>query len=71
MTSVRFASAVLDNIGASVSVGSENMESISGASRSREGATLGEVVNNPLAIGIKEDIICRMHCSSSNEEGVL
>ncbi len=59
MTSVRFANAVLDNIGASVSLGKHSSQrSFESIERSRANATLDEVVSNPLAIGLVEDILC-------------
>ncbi len=60
MSSVRFANALLDNIGASISVrdGDEDPSYLgeSNAGQYRVTATWDEVVNNPLAIGLEDDM---------------
>jgi len=68
MTSVRFANAVLDNIGASVSFGEhENPGHPESSARGEVNATWDEIASNPLAIGLEEDIRRVRHDASNNE----
>jgi len=60
MSSVRFADALLDNIGASISVrgGDEDLDHLRerSADQHRTNVTWDEVVSNPLAIGLEDDM---------------
>jgi len=57
MSSVRFANAVLDNIGASISLGEHgDPRNLDNSGHGGANATWDEVVSNPLAIGLEEDI---------------
>jgi len=57
-TSLQFANAVLDNIGASIPTGRYAGPDIPGESSSEgTNAALADIMNNPLAIGLEEDII--------------
>jgi len=71
VTSIQFAHAVLDNIGASVYTGgSDNLESMcSTRYGDRKDATLEKIVNDPLVIGLVEDIY-HTEKRPSNEEGL-
>jgi len=57
VSSVRFMSAIIDNIGASISIsGEEYPEALDDDSQNRMSATLDEIINSPLTIGLEDDI---------------
>jgi len=62
LTSVRFANAILDNIGASISLG-EYGDSTDSESYScdQNKVTWDEIISNPLAIGLKDDVRHTQH----------
>jgi len=62
LSSVHFANALLDNIGASVSVDGHDDE------YGHVDATLDEIVHNPLAIGLRADIIHMRYNVSINND---
>jgi len=70
VSSVRFANAVLDNIGAPISFDESDVEGSTDYESSGSGevsATWSEVVSNPLAIGLEDDIR-RMRHEATNDE---
>jgi len=58
MSSVRFADALLDNIGASISIRDGDLDHLRerNAHQHRMNVTWEQVVNNPLAIGLEDDM---------------
>lgn len=68
VTSVRFAAVILDNIGASVSFGEHgDSRSLDSLDHVPVSTTLNEVTQNPLAIGLEQDI-CRMRHEMGHNE---